>query len=242
MSTQEPLTYHISIYIHLTLPLPKIWIQHAQCRCKKIRRFKLALLLVARIVALSPPLSIPFVLHTHRRQCLSSFSYRAIIFPYSRHPLPPLRPRLPLLLPPSSPPPSLLCFHPCFHSIPSSPRFESGMRSSVRKKGALKRFLLAIGTPTPLLIACTAYLSHQKRSLLLIVPPSLYSLILEFPSSSCFFYHGESFSSSSWSPPTSHHSLRMPDWIRRKGQPLLRFRHPRTSVGATKTMMIKKQG
>lgn len=50
------------------------------------------------------------------------------------------------------------------HSIPSSsPRFESGMRSSARKKGALKRFLLAMGTPAPLLIACTGYLTLRTR-------------------------------------------------------------------------------
>lgn len=77
---------------------------------------------------------------------LSSFSYRAIIFPYSRHPTLPRPPPLPS---PPLPPPSSPRFHPYFHSIPSSPRFESGMRSPVRKKGALKRFLLAMGTPSP---------------------------------------------------------------------------------------------
>lgn len=117
---------------------------------QKIRRFKLALLLVARTVALSPPSPIPFALHTHRRQYLSSFSYRAIIFPYSRHPPPPPPlPPPPSAPPPPSPPLSSLRFHPYFHSIPSSPRFESGMRSPARKKGALKRFLLAMGTPSP---------------------------------------------------------------------------------------------
>lgn len=113
---------------------------------QKIRRFKLALLLVVRTVEFPPPTPIPFALHTHRRRCLSSFSYRAIIFPYSRHSPPPPPPPLP---PAPLPPLSSLRFHPYFHSIPSSPRFESGMRSPARKKGALKRFLLAMGTPSP---------------------------------------------------------------------------------------------
>lgn len=82
---------------------------------QKIRRFKLALLLVARTVALSPPSPIPFALHTHRRQYLSSFSYRAIIFPYSRHP-PPLPSPPPL-------PPSRLHHHRHSASTPTSTRY-----------------------------------------------------------------------------------------------------------------------
>lgn len=114
---------------------------------QKIRRFKLALLLVARTIALSLPTPIPFALHTHRRHCLSSFSYRAIIFPYSRHPPPPLSPLLPRLF---------HHYHCSFTSTPTSTRYlarpDLNPACAVPcKKGALKRFLLAMGTlsPTP---------------------------------------------------------------------------------------------
>lgn len=134
---------------------------------QKIRRFKLALLLVARTIALSLPTPIPFTLHTHRRHCLSSFSYRAIIFPYSRHPPPPLS----LLLPSLLPLPLSLYFHPYCHSIPSSPRFESGMRSSVQK-GRFKEVLIGHGNAIPHSLSHVLRTSHHKRSLPLIVPSS----------------------------------------------------------------------
>lgn len=114
---------------------------------QKIRRFKLALLLVARIIALPLLTPIPFALHTHRRHCLSSFSYRAIIFPYSRHPPLPLSPLLPRLF---------HHYHCRFTSTPTSTRYlarpDLNPACAVPcKKGALKRFLLAMGTlsPTP---------------------------------------------------------------------------------------------
>lgn len=147
---------------------------------QKIRRFKLALLLVARTIALPLPTPIPFALHTHRRHCLSSFSYRAIIFPYSRHPPLPLSSLL------------LRLFHhyhcrftstPTFHSIPSSPRFESGMRSPVQK-GRFKEVLIGHGNAIPHSLSHVPRTSHHKRSLPLIVlsspfaPPSFVFLVL----------------------------------------------------------------
>lgn len=171
---------------------------------QKIRRFKLALLLVARTIALSLPTPIPFTLHTHRRHCLSSFSYRAIIFPYSRHPPPPLSPLLPSLLPL----PLSLHFHPYCHSIPSSPRFESGMRSSVQK-GRFKEVLIGHGNAIPHSLSHVPRTSHHKRSLPLIVPSS--PLLPKVSSSSCFFSPADSLVPSSWSPPTFRPSPRMPD-------------------------------
>lgn len=120
---------------------------------QKIRRFKLALLLVARSVTLSPParcthigVSVPFFFFLSR--------YHISIQPTStttsyHPPLPP--PSSPSTTTTSSSVATMVAlrFHPYFHSIPSSPRFESSMRSPVRKKGALKRFLLAMETPSP---------------------------------------------------------------------------------------------
>lgn len=204
---------------------------------QKIRRFKLALLLVARTIAFSLPTPIPFALHTHRRHCLSSFSYRAIIFPYSRHPPPPLS----LLLPRRFH--HHYCrftsnFHSYFHSIPSSPRFESGMRSPVQK-GRFKEVLIGHGNAIPHSLSHVLRTSHHKRSLPLIVLSS--PLLPKVSSSSCFFSPTDSLVPSSWSPPTHRPSPRMPDRIHRKGQPLPRFCHPRV-CGATRIGMIRKQG
>lgn len=60
------LTYHISIQIHPASPLPRFEFSMRSVGAKKIRRFKLALLLVARTVALTPTsLSTPLrVAHT----------------------------------------------------------------------------------------------------------------------------------------------------------------------------------
>lgn len=65
-----------------------------------------------------------------------------------------------------------LRYHPYFHSIPSSPRFESGMRSLARKKGALKRFLLAMETPSPTLYRMYRVPHITNAAFPLIVPSS----------------------------------------------------------------------
>lgn len=131
-------------------------------------------------------------------------------------------PRSPSPPPPPSPP--SLRFRPYFHSIPSSPRFESGMRSPVRKKGALKRFLLAMGTPSPTPYRVYRVPHITNAGFPLIVRPSspfapvhesFVFLVLFLPRRfSRFFVLLRT-------PPASRARPlpRMPDRIYRKGQP-----------------------
>lgn len=135
--------------------------------------------------------------------------------------------------------PLSLHFHPYFHSIPSSPRFESGMRSPVQK-GRFKEVLIGHGNAIPHSLSHVPRTSHHKRNFPLIVlsfplaPLSFVFLVL-------FLSRRLSLVPSSWSPPRLRPSPRMPDRIHRKGQPLPRFRHPRIR-GATRTVMIREQG
>lgn len=114
------------------------------------------------------------------------------------------------------------------------------MRSPARKKGALKRFLLAMGTPSPtpyrvyrvphitnaaFLLSCQPPSRRAPRTfvfLMLFLSRRLSRFFVLVPTN------------------TPRPSLRMPDRIHRKGQPLPRFRHPRTR-SATRTEMIREQ-
>lgn len=64
--------------------------------------------------------------------------------------------------------PLSLHFHPYFHSIPSSPRFESGMRSPVQK-GRFKEVLIGHGNAIPHSLSHVPRTSHHKRNFPLIV-------------------------------------------------------------------------
>jgi len=152
--------------------------------------------------------------------------------------------------PPPPSPPSSFRFHPYFHSIPSSPRFESSMRSPVRKKGALKRFLLAMGTPSP-----TPYrvyrVPHITNAAFLLSchpptpPPPLPSTRRMPPCRRSFFFLVLFLSRR-----LSHSFVLLPTSVlrplprrpaRRKGQPLPRFRHPRAG-SATSASVIREEG
>lgn len=216
----DPGTRNLSPII---FPYKSIQLHHSQdlnsaCAVpvQKIRRFKLALLLVVRSVAFSPPLPfhspcthigvlVPFFFFLSRYhisiQPTSTTISTATTTTITTTTAMTATTILPFLPPP--PPSPSLHFHPYFHSIPSSPRFESSMRSPVRKKDALKRFLLAMGTPspTPYRVYRVPHITNAVFLLSYHPPHPLYPLVHEVSSSSCFFSPANPLIPSSWFPP-----------------------------------------
>lgn len=114
------------------------------------------------------------------------------------------------------------------------------MRSLARKKGALKRFLLAMETPSPTLYRMYRVPHITNAAFPLIVPSSPFALSPSFVFLVLFLSRRFSRFFVLVSPPASRPSPRTPDRIHRKGQPLPRFRHPRVR-GATRTEMIREE-